>query len=506
MTIAIYILIAFALVVLNAFFVFAEYSLVRVRSTRLDELIKKKNKRAQKAKEVADKIERYLSTIQLGVTMTSLGLGWVGEPAFANLVKQIFPYLAPNLSTAVSYSISFAAGFAIITSLHIILGEQVPKLIAIRFPDKILLLTSIPLSIFYYLTYIPMRILNGSANFIIKMLGIEAERKEMLHSESELRMLLGQTQQEGKITLERLLMFENLFDFGHTVAKHIMTPRKDVAFLSLNKTWQENLEVIKQRRLSRYPLCEKSLDDAKSYVLLKDLAIDFMAENKLPNLESKKRKLLTIDENTPLEKALKLFQEKKLHQALVKDKDDKVTGLFTLEDILEELVGEIRDEIEKIPSSLLCVSFVKEAIDLDIHSTDRFKVLKHMAAKLHSVKPLFNKHKTMELLATREKMLSCALGHETAFPHVRIEELDKPLITFARSRRGVNFPAMDNKPVKLIFLILVPLSVPTYQLKILSQLSSLVSNETLKNRLLLAKTPDEVCQIITAFESRVALP
>ncbi|HUT85903.1 MAG TPA: PTS sugar transporter subunit IIA, partial [Elusimicrobiales bacterium] len=156
--------------------------------------------------------------------------------------------------------------------------------------------------------------------------------------------------------------------------------------------------------------------------------------------------------------------------------------------------------------SLICDSFVKEATELNIHQTERFKALKHIVYRLHSIKPVFDRIKTAQLIETREKMLSCALGHETAFPHARIEDIETPIITFAKSKQGIIFPSLDKKPVKLIFLILVPMNSPTFQLQILSQLSLLVSNETLRARLLEVKTSEDVSKIINAFENRVALP
>lgn len=507
MVIIILIIVAFCLIALNSFFVLSEYSLVRVRTTRLEELVaKEKDIKAQRAKEAADKMDRYLSTIQLGVTMTSLGLGWVGEPIASDFTRNFFPFLNSGMSSALSYTISFVVSFSVITSLHVILGEQVPKYIAIRFPDKILLLTSIPLSVFYYLTYVPMRILTGISHFIIKRLGIKPQQKEPTHSETEMRLILDKSQQAGRLSLEQLLMFENLFDFGHTVVRQVMTPKNEVVCLSLEKSWEENLAIIKSKQLSRYPLCIKNIDDASCYVLLKDIAMDFMTSKTAPDLESKKRKLLTISENTPLEKALKLFQEKKLHQALVKDDKGEITGLFTLEDILEELVGEIRDELEKMPSALIATSFVSQAVMLDLKETERFAAISKMVEKMHQIKPIFDKSRTMQAIEKRERMISCALGRETAFPHARVEAIEKPLISFARSSVGVEFPSIDNKAVRLLFLILVPLNIPKYQLYILSQLSALISNETLRRRLLKAENTDEVSNIITAFESHVAQP
>jgi len=492
------------LIMLNAFFVLSEFSLVKVRSTRLEELSRHGSKKALLAKKAAHQIDDYLSAIQLGITMASLGLGWVGEPAVAKLFQSMMPSLAPSLSSALSHSVAFVCAFLIITAMHVTLGEQVPKLIAIRIPDRTAMWTAYPLYLFYKAAYLPMKLLNDMAQFVLRLLGFTQPEKEMVHSEEEMRMILAQSQEEGNISLGRFLMFENLFDFGHATVKEIMTPRQSIACLSVNKNWDENFSVIKQRRYSRYPLCAAGVDDATSYVLLKDLVLDSVPGQE-PHLTGKRRELLFMQEGTPLEVAQREFQEKRRHMALVKNAEGKITGLITLENVLEELTGEIRDEAEIIAPVTLYNSFVFEAALLDLQETERFAAMKKLLASLHKAQPIFNQEEAWRLVEKRELTLSCALGNETAFPHARIMNLQRPLIVFGRAKTAVDFPSLDKKPVKLIFMILTPQNEASHQLRILSRLSMLVSNPALKQNLLKAENTQEFMEIIRAFEDKIPL-
>ncbi|MCX5783949.1 MAG: CNNM domain-containing protein [Elusimicrobia bacterium] len=496
---------AAVLLLLNGFFVLAEFALVKVRSSKLEELSRKGNKKARLAQKAAQNIDGYLSAIQLGITMASLGIGWLGEPALAKIIGNVFPLLSPGISAAVSYSVSLAVAFLIITSLHVILGEQVPKLIAIKSPARIAVWVSVPMTAFYYLTYVPMRVLTVSANFALKIMGFKSSQKETGHSDEEMKIILAQSQEQGKLSLGRLLMFENMFDFGHCAVKEIMAPRELIIYLSAKNTWVENLAIINKRRFSRYPLCGENIDEPLGYITVKDLCLDYAAGGANPSLTEKKRELLFIAEDAPIEKALREFQEKRRHLALVKNSAGKITGLLTLEDVLEELVGEIRDEFETSPATQIKKIFIPSAAMLDMPRTEKFAAIKNLLQKLHEEKPIFNIDEVWDLLVKREKSFSCALGHGTAFPHARAPKLSQTLVTFGRSQEGLDFSCMDNEPVKLMFLILTPLQEPTAQLRVLSLLAGVVSNYAIKKQLLSAKSAQEILEILTAYENKTAV-
>ena len=505
MSLPLQLLVAGFLILLNAFFVLAEFALVSVRMTQLEGLLAAGNRRARIAIRAKRNIDGYLSSIQLGITMASLGLGWVGEPAAAKLIAFLFPFMAPDPAQLVSHSASYVMAFVLITGMHVTLGEQVPKLVGIKAPETAMLWTVIPITWFYYLTYVPMILLNKAAQGILRVSGFHASESEVSHSEDELRLILEHTQEQGKLSLGRLLMFENLFDFGKTTAREVMTPRDSVSFISESRPWSENLALIKSKRFSRYPLCSSALDDSTGYIVLKDIVIGGFQPDQPGVLGTHKRPIVAALETTPIEKLLRDFQERGSHQALVRDEAGRVTGLVTLEDVLEELVGEIHDELENKPPAMLRAVLDCENSFFELPRLPRFEALRHLLERLHKAQPVFDLEQAWKLLEKREKTFSCALGQETAFPHARLPDLSRPIILFARCPEGLDFPCADAKPVKLFFLILAPFSDPTFQLRILSQLSQLLSNRALKQRLLKAKTPAQLNEIISAFENKVPL-
>ena len=499
-------IIAFLLILLNAVFVVVEFALVKVRFTRLEELAAKGLKSAKLAKKQVQHIDGYLSSIQLGITMASLGLGWVGEPAMAALLEPCFAWLALPLPAAMLHTVSFVLAFAAITGAHVIIGEQAPKYIAILMPEKITLLSAIPLELFYRATYIPMLMINKSANFFLGLLHLKPSESEALHSDEELRMILGQSQEHGKLSLGRLMMFEHLFDFGKTKIKEVMTPRASIAAIDPAAPWEETLSLMKERKFSRYPLL--AADGALSgYLHLKDLAYSACLAGPGgkagPDLEAARRPLAETSEDISVERALRDFQEKRLQLALVRGAKGEVTGLLTMEDIVEELTGEIRDEFDQPPKLLLSSLLVPQACTLELKEAGRFEAIEEVLGRLHDAAPCFNRADALQAIIKRETNFSTALGHQTAFPHARLASLSKPLLAIGKSREGIYFPSPDNQPVKLIFMILTPFNEPILQLSILKQLSGLISNVTLRKRLFSAKTPENLQDVIRTFENKV---
>jgi len=496
-------LIAGLLIVLNAVFVIVEFALVKVRFTRLEELASKGLKTAKLAKKQVQHIDAYLSSIQLGITMASLGLGWVGEPAMAAILGPIFTWIALPISPAMTHSVSFVVAFALITGVHVVVGEQAPKYLAILMPEKISLIAAIPLEVFYKATYVPMLVINKSANFFLGLFHIKPGESEALHSDEELRMILGQSQEHGKLSLGRLMMFEHLFDFGKTKVKEVMTPRAAISFMNLESSPEEILKLIKEKHFSRFPLAAPD-GTTPGYVHLKDFTPHLLtAATAFPGLAAIKRAITPIQEDITVERALRDFQVKRIQLAMVKNAKGETTGLLTMEDIVEELTGEIRDEFELPPKMLLSSVLVPQGCQLDLKEAGRFEALEEVLTALHTASPTFDKSEALKGIIKRETNFSTALGHQTAFPHARLASLSKPLLAVGKSREGIYFPSPDNQPVKIIFLILTPFNEPTLQLNILSQLSGLISNLTLRKRLLSAKNSDNLMDIISTFENKV---
>ncbi len=503
---AIFLILALIIILVNAFFVLAEISLVKVRPTRLQEMADGGNATARLALEEAKDIEKYLSAVQLGVTMASLALGWVGEPSIGVLLDKLFPSIFPYLSHNVHTALSFTCAFLFITSLHVIFGEQVPRFIAIRYADTVVLYIAKPMYIFHMLAKWPIKFLVWAAQRTIALFGIDPEKEEDAPSEDEIRLIFNESQKSGEFSLRRSLMFENLFDFKKETVSKIMTPRSKIVAIKKGTAWNEVLHAINVRRFSRYPLFTQTLDDAKEYIMVKEISLDYMSAGSItPDIHRHTRPLINFGENTSLEVALREFQTNKIHQALVKNKDGHVLGLITLEDVLEELVGEIRDETELAPKVQISKFFEPHATLFNIEQTDKFAAYEDMIKALHRADPVFDMAHIIKLVFEREKLLSCSLERGVAFPHARVENLEAPLISFGYSKKGVFFNEGDKYPVKIFFLILVPMKDPILQLQILAQLSSLLSNKTARSRLTAAKTPEEVAEVILAFENIIAL-
>jgi len=504
MTELLYLLAALFFLLLNAFFVLSEFAAVKVRFTRLEELSAKGVTRAKIAKEISKDLEAYLSTAQLGITIASIGLGWVGEPAVGHLVTPLFGLLGLTLTPAATHTLSIGLAFAVITGFHVVLGELVPKNMAIRMPEASALWIAAPFKFFHTVFFAPMWLLNESANLVLKALRIRRNQEETVHSDEELRMILGQSQEHGRISLGRLMMFEHLFDFGKTRVKEVMTPRGAISFINTALPWESNLKTIKDKQFSRYPVLKE--DGAiDGYVHFKDMAACFIAQNApvRPEIAAIKRPLMEISEEISVERALRDFQEKRVQLALVKSPKGEITGLLTMEDIVEELTGEIRDEFEQPPKLLLSDLLLSKACVLDMKETGRSAAIEEVLNKLYETTPVFDKDDALKAILKRESNFSTALGHQTAFPHARLASLSRPLLAIGKSREGIDFPSPDGQPVKVVFLILTPFNEPTLQLNILAQLSGLISNVTLRKRLLSAKTPENLMDVVTAFENKV---
>ena len=341
-----YLLLAALLVFLNAFFVAAEFAIVKVRSTRVQELVREGVRGSAAAQNAIQNLDAYLSATQLGITLASLGLGWIGEPAFANLVTPLLGAVG-IWSEKIVHSISLTLAFTLITFLHIVLGELAPKSLAIRRPEEMSLLVSPPLRLFYRVFYPALWFLNASSSFFLRMLYIApASESELAHSEEELRLLLAESHRIGTLSASKRKLLENVFDYTRRSAKHIMVPRADIVHLSLLRSLSENLETIRQTQHTRYPLCRDDIDHVVGMIHAKDLFQPVEGVHDATDLLKLKRDILFVPESRPLELLQRDFQQRRVHMAIVVDEYGGTSGLVTLEDILEEIVGEIQDEFD----------------------------------------------------------------------------------------------------------------------------------------------------------------
>ena len=334
-----------ALVLLNGFFVTAEFALVKIRASQLDTLAAEGNRRATFAKQVKDNLNAYLSACQVGITAASLGLGWLGEPFIAGMLQPFFA-LAGIESPAVIKSVSFALAFSVITFLHIVLGEQAPKILAIRKAISATLFVSAPLRLFYTVFKPAIWLLNAASNWILlHLLRIEPIAEgELAHSEEELRLIFDQSATSAEVTpLGRELVI-NVLDLRNRVVRDIMTPRGEIVYLDLEDDFETNVKKAIESRHTRFPLCRENLDNTIGLVHMKELLP--MMRDPHPDLLKIKRDLIPVPEMMPLEKLLKLFLSKHAHLALVVDEFGGTVGMVTLENVLEEVVGDIQDEFD----------------------------------------------------------------------------------------------------------------------------------------------------------------
>jgi len=334
-----------ALVLLNGFFVVAEFALVKIRGSQLNTLAVEGIKRAIFVKQIKDNLNAYLSACQVGITAASLGLGWLGEPFLARMLQPFF-VLTGIESPAVIRSISFALAFSAITFLHIVLGEQAPKILAIRKAMPAALFVSAPLRLFYAIFKPAIWFLNAASNWVLShLLHVEPIAEgELAHSEEELRLILRESEKSADVSpLGRELVF-NVLDLRDRVVRDIMTPRGEIVYLDLEDDFDTNVKKAIESRHTRFPLCRENLDNTVGLIHIKELLP--MMRDPHPDLLKIKRELIPLPEMMPLEKLLKLFLGKHAHLALVVDEFGGTVGMVTLENVLEELVGDIQDEFD----------------------------------------------------------------------------------------------------------------------------------------------------------------
>ncbi|MDB5761272.1 MAG: corC1 [Herminiimonas sp.] len=339
--------VALLLVLLNGFFVAAEFGLVKLRQTRIRAIAKTKGTPGRILATVHTQLDAYLSACQLGITLASLGLGWIGEPAFAGLLEPLFA-LAGITSAELIHGISFAFAFFVISFLHIVVGELAPKSIAIRNPDKVGLWSAIPLYGFYWLMYPVIWILNSSANWILRMAGLDnAHGHDTHYSADELKLILRTSRPGGKFNRDEWNVLAQTLDFSELEVSDLMRPIHEIAALHRDRSFQENMETVYRTRFSRYPLFDIDGKDVLGMIHLKDL---FLAQHEGKAIENMTDYLRPIQYAPPRMPALELFRRFRKgapHFAIVGRKGQKPQGFLTLDNLLGALVGEIRDEFRQ---------------------------------------------------------------------------------------------------------------------------------------------------------------
>jgi CBS domain containing-hemolysin-like protein len=344
-------LLALFLVVLNGFFVASEFALVRIRSTAVDRLVEAGRPGSAALRTAVDNLDDYLATTQLGITIASLGLGWVGEPAVAALIE---PVLEPVLPAGTLHLVAFALGFGIITFLHVVFGELAPKTIAIQRAERLALLVAPPMRVFYYLFVPGIVVFNGTANGFTKLLGIEpASETEETLGEEELLMILARSGRQGRIDRDEVEMIERVFDLDDVTARTVLIPRPDVMSVEPDTTLPAIRDLVDKEGHTRYPVIDEE-DRIHGFVDVKDvLASVDDREWESTTAGEVARDLTVVPETVAVDELLARLQEEQNQMAAVIDEWGAVEGIVTIEDLVEELVGEIHDEFdapESVPS------------------------------------------------------------------------------------------------------------------------------------------------------------
>ena len=332
------------LVLLNAFFVVSEFAIVKIRKTKLEELAHNGNKRAKIALKITEHLDSYLSAIQLGITLASLGLGWIGEPAVSKLLEEILGgYFANN--PILLHSVSFGIAFTFITIMHVVLGELIPKSLAIQKTETFVLLIAYPLYTFKRIFYPFIWVLDMVTLKALHLMGVQpASEEEMAHSEEEIKLIVNASQRGGVIDDTERDIIQNAIDFSEICAHEIMIPRQDMCCLFLNDSFEQVMNMVKRSKHTRYPLCDKDKDNIVGMIHIRDLLEH--AEEKLEKgrLNKIARQILFVPENQSVSEVLHLMMRKHTHVAIVVDEYGGTAGMLSMEDILEELVGDIMDE------------------------------------------------------------------------------------------------------------------------------------------------------------------
>ncbi|MFD3219584.1 hemolysin family protein [Staphylococcus saprophyticus] len=334
----------FLLIALTTVFVGSEFALVKVRSTRIDQLAAEGNGSARVVKKMIKNLDYYLSACQLGITVTSLGLGWLGEPTFDKLLHPLFELI--HLPDALTTTISFIVSFIIVTYLHVVLGELAPKTLAIQHTEKLALLYSRPLYYFGVVMKPLIWLMNGSARMIIRMFGVDPDANNDAMSEEEIKIIINNSYNGGEINQTELAYMQNIFSFDERQSKDIMVPRTQMITMNEPFNVDELLETIKEHQFTRYPItADGDKDHVKGFINVKEFLTEY-ASGKQIKVSNYIHDLPMISETTRISDALVRMQREHVHISLIIDEYGGTAGILTMEDILEEIVGEIRDEFD----------------------------------------------------------------------------------------------------------------------------------------------------------------
>ena len=504
MLVTIYLLSAVVLLLLNAFFVLAEFAVVKVRPTQMEALAEKGNRRARLVERIQTHLDEYLSVCQVGITLASIGLGFVGEPAFASLLEP--PLSTIGLSSLgariTAHGIAIALAYLVVSFLHIVIGELVPKSVAIRKTEGAALLTAYPMLVFRYVFIVPIWALNSTVNGILRLFRLPPSIGYGSHSEDELRIILDQSQSSGMLSFRRLLHLENVLDMGTLTVRNAMRARRLVRCLSVTQGREEIDRIIADNRYSRYPLLGDDPDRPIGYIHIKDLFLAERAGRPTDALKEFLRPCLLLREQDSLEQRLSEMQRKACHMALVFGADGAWSGIITLEDAVEEVIGTIEEEYPTEPPIRLADLLTPERTLLDVDGDSIMSAARHALDRIQVAGLPVTKEAIMLSVAERERLGSSYVGRRLAIPHARLKRLADPMVIVARLKAPIPAP-VPGEDINLLFLLLTPADTPRIHQILLSHIAGIFESDYLEDRLETASSPSELHSVIVTAEQVV---
>ncbi len=331
----------------NGFFVASEFAIVSVRKTRIAQRAKEGNTDAKIALHEIEHLDKTIAATQLGITISSIGLGWVAEATLVKIIEPLFAFLPDMLKVFATHSLAVAIAFIIVTFLHVVLGELMPKSVALQYPEKTTLVIARTMSIVTKIFTPFIFILNGFANWLLALFKVPpANHAHLVHTTEELDMIINESHKGGVLNDTEKEILQNVFKFSDTLAKQVMVPRPDVVSIQIGTTVEDINKIIVENQYTRYPVYSEDLDDILGILHIKDI-YKLMTQGKDINLKEILREGVLVPETMTMDNLVLEFKEKKAQMALVIDEFGGVSGLITLEDVLEEIFGEVQDEFDE---------------------------------------------------------------------------------------------------------------------------------------------------------------
>ncbi len=489
------------LLLLNAFFVLAEFASVKVRPTRVEELVDDGIARAKVLQHIQHHLDEYLSVCQVGITLASIGLGFVSKPAFQQIATPPLNWLGLG-SPAVVEATAVVVAYILVSFLHILLGELVPKSIAIRHAEASGLWIALPLRACHFIFYVPLVILNGCANAVLRLLGFSTPMRDPTHTEDEIRIILERAQSSGAFSFLRLLLMENIFDLGGLKVKDAMRPPRAVKSLRVAAPWADNLTTIRESKYSRFPVLADDQPLPLGIVHVKDVLHAELNKQDAPDLTAILRPYLKVTDDLPLEALLSQLQRLRRRVAIVVDRKWQWVGFITLEDVIEEIIGSVEDEFEKEPPVFLADTMSVNRILVGLTAADITDAIPKILTRIDSAELPLPREKITRAVLDREADVSTYLGQGLAVPHARLEGIEHPVVIFAQSAEGIPVKGTGER-IHLLFMLLTPLSAPHFQVRLLARISGLMQSEYVVECLREIRDPAALLEIIRAADPAI---